>query len=94
VNQPGLESAGEGRRGHRRFPHLTRADVVLLDELERTRGRAAAREFERLVRAQHASDRAFRRHITVETDLGADVDVVIAKRLAPPAGGGRRVDTA
>lgn len=50
---------------HRRYPHLTRCDVVLLDVLRVEKGPAAARAFERLIEAQYRdAARHAKRHVS------------------------------
>lgn len=52
---------------HRRYPHLTRADVETLDALRAEKGAEAARDYERLLEAQHRDAvRHDQRHVLFE----------------------------
>ncbi len=56
---------------HRNFAHLGPGDVALLDALAAARGRDAARDFERLLEAQHRDATRFRaRQVLADADLG------------------------
>lgn len=83
--------------GHRRYASRTAADVDILDVLERALGPAAARAFDALLQQQHRGERGFRRHVSVEADLGADaLEQITAARLARAShgtGGGRKRPT-
>ncbi len=65
MGQTGVEKVWEGM-GHRRYPHLSRQDVGLLDALRASCGEAAARSFERLLRAQHRDERHAKRHVLTD----------------------------
>lgn len=77
-------------RSLRRFPHLTRADVELLEQLEPD----AARAFEAFLRQQHRGDREHRARQTPEADLGNDalerLHARRSSRWSHGPGGGRQ----
>lgn len=78
-----------GRR-HRRYPHLTPADVVALDLLEPD----AARAHERALRDEWDEEQAYRGLCSPEADFGPaaleQLHARRASRFSHGAGGGRR----
>jgi hypothetical protein len=88
--------SGKGRPAqlHKRFASRTLEDVEILNALPPD----AARAFDALLQQQYRSERAFRAHCTVETDLGGPeaLERYAADRLgrqSPGAGGGRKRPT-
>jgi len=69
---------------HRSYPHLRGGDAAVLDVLAAACGREAARDFERLLEAQHRQGR-------LEVLVAADVDLGVSDAaFRHGAGGGWR----
>ena len=87
MNNPASPAAGGSRKVHRRYAHLTRDDVELLNALDAHQ----AREMERLIRAQHRDEVAHRASCaSVSPDALERLAGHPAARYRAGAGGGRR----
>lgn len=95
MNNPTLKMARGSGRTHRRFAHLTVDDVAALDAIAAVRGVPAAREYERLIRAQHRDELEHRERCPLSTDAAPGaVDLLRdAARYSHGPGGGRRRPT-